>query len=79
MREHGAAHIALAHQANDQAEGALLLRLIRGTGVTGLRGMSAISPHTTDPNLSLVRPMLGLERSQIEAYCEARHLAPRTD
>lgn len=76
--EHGAAHIALAHQADDQAE-TILLRLIRGTGVAGLRGMSAISPHPTHPALSLVRPLLGLERAQIEAYCAARGLAPRTD
>lgn len=76
--EHGAAHIALAHQADDQAE-TILLRLIRGTGVAGLRGMSAISPHPSDPSLSLVRPLLGLTRAQIEAYCAARGLAPRTD
>jgi tRNA(Ile)-lysidine synthetase-like protein len=76
--EHGAAHIALAHQADDQAE-TILLRLIRGTGVAGLRGMSAISPHPSDPSLSLVRPLLGLTRAQIEAYCAARELVPRTD
>ncbi|HQV71280.1 MAG TPA: tRNA lysidine(34) synthetase TilS [Thermoflexales bacterium] len=77
-REHGAAHIALAHQADDQAE-TILLRLIRGTGMAGLRGMSAISPHPNDPALALVRPLLGLTRAQIEAYCAARGLAPRTD
>lgn len=60
----GAAHIALAHHAGDQAE-TVLLRLLRGTGVTGLGAMAQIGPQR------LIRPMLELTREEISAYLVA--------
>ena len=62
--------IATAHHMDDQAE-TLLLHLIRGSGLMGLCGMQ---PKNGD----IIRPMLGVERTQIlsflsargEAYCE---------
>lgn len=61
----GAAHIALAHHADDQAE-TVLLRLLRGTGVTGLAAMAPAGPD------KLIRPMLALSLEQITEYLAAR-------
>lgn len=58
--ELGAAAIATAHTADDNAE-TLLLRLARGTG---LRGLGGIPPRRG----RVVRPMLGVSRREIEAY-----------
>lgn len=74
----GASLIALAHQADDQAE-TVLLRLIRGSGITGLRGMRALSPHPFAPDLGLIRPLLQVTRAEALAYCDARRLQPRFD
>lgn len=68
----GAASVALAHHADDQAE-TLLLRLLRGAGTTGL---SAMTPRTAG---KYVRPLLCLSRHQIEGYLHARGLSFRTD
>ncbi|WP_298272148.1 tRNA lysidine(34) synthetase TilS [Geobacter sp.] len=69
---YGASSVALAHHADDQAE-TLLLRLLRGAGVTGL---SAMAPHTAD---RYVRPLLALTRHEIERYLQARGLSFRID
>lgn len=60
----GAKHITLAHHADDQAE-TVMLRLLRGSGATGLAAMDAVGPGR------IVRPMLQLRRDQIFAYLEA--------
>ncbi len=56
-----------AHHADDQAE-TLLLRLLRGSGTRGLAGMARQRPLGAG---SLLRPLLGLTRAQLEDY--ARH------
>jgi len=58
-RRAGAVAIATAHTADDQLE-TVLLRLTRGTGLTGLGGMSARSGRW-------MRPLLGVTRAEIEA------------
>ena len=68
---HGAGAIFLAHTADDQVE-TLLLRLIRGAGVAGLAGMRA-------KDGLLCRPMLGVWRSEVEAYLHARRQEWRED
>jgi tRNA(Ile)-lysidine synthase len=60
----GATRIALAHHAGDQTE-TVLMRLLRGTGVSGLKAMAEVGPGR------LIRPMLGLERGEILAYLDA--------
>ena len=67
--------IALAHHADDQAE-TILMRLIRGSGVTGLSAMKfrADSPHGL-----LIRPLLRFKKWELENYCRARNLLPRID
>ncbi|MDE6006155.1 MAG: tRNA lysidine(34) synthetase TilS [Muribaculaceae bacterium] len=52
--------IAIAHNSDDQAE-TVLLNLMRGSGVAGLRGMR-IDTGT------ILRPLLGFSRAEIEHY-----------
>ena len=57
--------LALAHHRDDQAE-TVLLNLLRGAGVAGAAGMLAERAQRRGP--SLVRPLLEVPRSAIEAY-----------
>ena len=79
-RQTGATIVAVAHNADDQAE-TVLMRLLRGTGTAGLRGMQPIAPLPIEgaDGLTLVRPLLTVSRAEIEAYCEQHHLQPRQD
>ncbi|PJF36984.1 MAG: tRNA lysidine(34) synthetase TilS [Candidatus Thermofonsia Clade 1 bacterium] len=67
--------IATAHQRDDQAE-TVLLHLIRGSGLAGLRG---ILPCTQRDGLRLVRPLLAIAHDELVAYLSARGIAPRED
>lgn len=67
----GAAAIAVAHHSDDSAE-TLLLNLIRGTGIRGLRG---IQPK----NGYIIRPLLCIGRSDIIEYLEWRGMGYVTD
>ena len=64
--------VVLAHHTDDQAE-TVLMRLLRGSGMSGLAGM----PWRNDRGY--VRPMLEITRSEIEAYLSERHLEWRED
>lgn len=77
---HHAAHAAaVAHTADDQAE-TLLMNIIRGSGLDGLRGMQPLDRLAIDAaNLTLFRPLLGVSRAQTHAYCAALGLQPRQD
>jgi tRNA(Ile)-lysidine synthase len=70
--------VALAHHADDQAE-TVLLRLLRGTGPDGLRGMRERSPLPGAAHLLAVRPLLHIPRSEIEQYCRECRLEWRHD
>ena len=74
----GAAAVVVGHNADDQAE-TILLHLLRGAGVGGLRGMSAAAPLPGGPDLWLLRPLLGVARADIEKYCALAGLQPATD
>jgi len=71
----GTARVAVAHTADDQAE-TVLLRLIRGAGLTGLSGMR---PHRKIHRLDLVRPLLSTTREQVLDYLERRGLGHTLD
>lgn len=71
--------VAVAHTADDQAE-TLLMHIIRGSGLAGLRGMQPLERLTiADADLTLFRPLLGVSRAQTYAYCAALGLQPRHD
>jgi tRNA(Ile)-lysidine synthase len=77
-RAAGAATVLVGHNADDQTE-TVLLHLLRGAGPAGLRGMSLAAPLPGAPELWLLRPLLGVERAAIEAYCRATGLQPSHD
>ena len=62
-RDISAADICVAHHRDDSVE-TLLLNLVRGTGLRGLRG---IQPR----NVHIIRPLLSHSRQQIEHYLDA--------
>ena len=64
-RQQSCSVIAVAHTADDQAE-TILHHIVRGTGISGLRGM----PRTRrlESGVKLVRPLLDVPRHQIEEY-----------
>ncbi len=62
--------VAVAHNANDNAE-TLLLNLLRGTGIRGICGMGGRS--------GILRPLLGTEREEIREWMERRGLGWRED
>jgi tRNA(Ile)-lysidine synthase len=63
--------IAVAHTRDDQAE-TILMRLLRGSGSTGL---SAMRPRTGD----LLRPMLEVSREQVLEHLRGNGLSWRED
>lgn len=81
-RENGYYGVAVAHNANDNAE-TLILNLLRGTGLRGITGMQAESvvPVTRDElsGVRLLRPMLSFSRKQIEEYVAANSLEYHDD
>jgi len=63
--------IVLAHHKNDNAE-TFLMNLARGTGIRGLKGIAPV-------NGVIVRPLLCVERLEIESYLEKHKIAYRID
>ncbi|MDO9536070.1 MAG: tRNA lysidine(34) synthetase TilS [Bacillota bacterium] len=73
----GASSIAAAHSLDDQAE-TLLINFLRGTGLDGLSGMK-VKRRLGDGELYLVRPLLKINKKEINAYCRENGLSPRFD
>lgn len=63
--------IATAHNSNDNAE-TVLMNIIRGTGITGLRGIEPFRGN-------IIRPLIECSRKEIEDYCNTKNLMPRHD
>ena len=69
--ETGASGVAVGHTSDDLAE-TVLLHILRGSGIQGLRGMSESSPWPfpgNNGNLRLFRPLLKVTRADTEGYC----------
>jgi len=62
----GARLVATAHTQDDQAE-TVLFRLMRGSGPSGLQGMTEFAPFPGDPALRLVRPLLTVPKARLVA------------
>ncbi|MBR5661468.1 MAG: tRNA lysidine(34) synthetase TilS [Bacteroidales bacterium] len=69
--------VAVAHNANDNAE-TLLLNLLRGTGLKGICGMRE-SSTLPGSSVTLIRPLLGFSRDEIKEYAVAQGLRWRED
>jgi tRNA(Ile)-lysidine synthase len=69
--ETGASRVAVGHTLDDQAE-TVLLNLVTGSGIRGLGGIAPVAGPW-------VNPLLDVTREEVEAFCRALHLRPRTD
>jgi len=65
----GAEGLVTAHHADDQAE-TILFRLLRGSGLRGLRGMEASRQRNGLPHF---RPLLDLTKADLLAVCVHEH------
>ncbi len=63
---------ATAHNKNDNAE-TVLMRILRGTGIEGLKGISYVRED------GVIRPLLDVSRTEIEEYCAENGLSFCTD
>jgi tRNA(Ile)-lysidine synthase len=72
----GANIVFTAHTLDDQAE-TILMRLIRGSGAEGLRGVHQIV--ALNDGVKLIRPMLGIMRVEVIEHCEHYGLRFRND
>ncbi len=75
--DHGFKAVAVAHNANDNAE-TLILNLLRGTGLKGICGMREVSV-LPGSSAKLIRPLLGFTRDEIKAYALSNGLSWRED
>jgi tRNA(Ile)-lysidine synthase len=71
----GAKVVVTAHHLDDQAE-TVLMRLARGSGIAGLAGMAA---RTRRGAVEIARPLLGVAKSDLIAFCDARGVAYARD
>lgn len=67
--------IAVGHTKDDQAE-TVLMRLLRGSGARGLCGIPAVR---SIQGITLIRPLLGIWRKEIEAYLKENKIPYRCD
>ncbi|MEK7277332.1 MAG: tRNA lysidine(34) synthetase TilS, partial [Chloroflexota bacterium] len=75
-----AATVAVAHNADDQAE-TVLMHLLRGAGIGGLRGMlpKSSGQWAVGSGQIVIRPLLATPRADIETYIAAHGLQPKVD
>ena len=64
--------IATAHNENDNAE-TVLMNIIRGSGISGLKGIEPIRDNL------FIRPLIDINRDEIEEYCKLKKLDPKFD
>lgn len=78
-RRYKAQAVAVGHTADDQVE-TVLMHFLRGSGISGLKGMSYRSIiKSFDPDIPVVRPLLDMWREDTVLYCAVHGLRPRHD
>lgn len=77
-RQEGCQCVVVGHHADDQAE-TILMNIVRGSGLRGLGGMRLVSPLPNHPRLKLIRPLLSVNRAELQLYCSERKLSFRQD
>ena len=68
--------VVTAHTRDDQLE-TILMRLLRGSGADGLRGIHSVV--NLGMGVRLVRPLLTVTKAEVLAHCEHYNLSFRTD
>lgn len=77
--KHHAQAVAVGHTADDQVE-TVLMHLLRGSGMAGLRGMGVQRlPHAWSVRIPLLRPLLGVWREEILVHLSQCGLQPSWD
>lgn len=71
MRENNIPILVTAHHADDLIE-SVLMHIIRGSGITGLKGIVPCRSFADD--LFIVRPILNATKSDITDYCEGNKI-----
>lgn len=66
--------LVTAHHLQDRAE-TLLFNLMRGAGVSGLSSMRAMRTLNIQRNTVLVRPLLNVDKADIEHYAKSQRLS----
>ena len=71
--------VVVAHTADDQVE-TVLMHLLRGSGLSGLKGMDYYSlPNAWSREIPLARPLLGVWREEVQSYNRDNNLQPSDD
>ena len=71
--------VAVGHTADDQVE-TVLMHLLRGSGLSGLKGMPIRAlPNSWSRDIPLVRPLMSVWRTEILNYCREHDLKPVID
>ena len=71
LKETNSNKIAIAHNKNDKIE-TIIMHILRGSGISGLIGIEAKTNK-------YIRPLIEIERIEIEEYCKINNLNPRID
>ncbi|HKP02305.1 MAG TPA: tRNA lysidine(34) synthetase TilS [Chthoniobacterales bacterium] len=78
-RRHRCRTLFLGHHADDLVE-TFLLNLFRGAGPAGLSAMRPVATREVNRlQLTIVRPLLGISRTEIDSYVRERGLKYRDD
>ncbi|MSP39372.1 MAG: tRNA lysidine(34) synthetase TilS [Deltaproteobacteria bacterium] len=74
----GLTKVAVAHTQDDQAE-TLLMRFLRGAGMTGLSSMAPSQRMSSLADLTVIRPLLGVSKRELLDYLAEKHQTYRSD
>ncbi|MDI6605644.1 MAG: tRNA lysidine(34) synthetase TilS [Candidatus Omnitrophota bacterium] len=74
-RQVKAKKVALGHTIDDQAE-TVLMRILRGTGLYGLSG---ILPKREIAGYKIIRPLIEIKKSEVEAFLKRKKITSRID